>query len=84
MMWCIKAILSQFSHTNNASGSTDENADDDEIFRELESADGEDSDEPEVKEDANELDPSVEASDLRMVDEVAAEVEGDYALLSLT
>lgn len=84
MMQCAKAILSQFSHTNKAAGTADENADDDKIFKELESAEGEDSDEPEVEEDADKLDASVEASDARMVDQVAEEVEGDYALPSLT
>ena len=73
----MKAILSQFSHTNKAAETADENADDDKIFEELESAEGEDSDEPEVEgKMLTNLMPPVKASDARMVDQVAEEVEG--------
>jgi len=60
----------------------DKNADDDEILQGLEDAAGED-EEPE-EEDADEIDASVEASDAAIVDEVAAEVNADDSLPTLT
>ena len=61
----------------------DENADDDEILQGLEDAVGED-EEPEEEENADEIDASVEASDAAIVDKVAAEVNTDDSLPTLT
>jgi hypothetical protein len=84
--WChAKAILSQFSHTNKASSTTDENADDDEILHGLDDTEGEEGGEPAVdEEDGDEVDPLVEASDAAMIEEVAAKVNADSPLPPLT
>lgn len=63
----------------------EENSSDKAAFADLEDTTGEDDEEPELKlDDDDKLDPSVEASDNAMVDEVIAEIsEGDEVSIGL-
>jgi len=77
----MQAILSQFSQKNKATADRTEDAADEEAFKDLnDTVNEEDGEEAEADiEDADELEPSVEASDSAMVDQVAAELEEDSA-----
>ena len=80
-----KSILSQFSHKTKASKDTTEEAEDaaalDSLDDDLdEEATGNDEEEH-VEDD---IDPSVEASDAALVDEVAAETDGDLDVPTLS
>ena len=76
---CCQAILSQFSQKTKASSDSSENAEDDASFSALEDEDdhesGNNNDEQRDNkdEDRDDIDPSVEASDAAIIEEVAAE-----------
>ena len=74
-----QAILSQFSQKNKATGDLTEDAADEAVFQDLDDTTNEEEDEVAEAnaEDADELEPSVEASDNAMLDEVATELEED-------
>jgi hypothetical protein len=73
----LQAILSQFSQKNKATTDLTEDAADEEAFKDLDDTVNEEDGEAAKAdiEDADELEPSVEASDNAMVDQVATELE---------
>ena len=76
----MQAILSQFSQKNKATADLTEDTANEEAFKDLDDTVNEEEDGKEVEadiEDADELEPSIEASDNAMVDVVAAEVGED-------
>ena len=80
-----KSILSQFSHKTKASEDTMEEAEDaaalDSLDDDLDKDTTGNDEEEHIKDD---IDPSVEASDAALVDEVAAETDGDLDVSTLS
>jgi len=74
-----QAILSQFSQKNKATSDLTEDAADEAVFLDLDDTTNEEEDEVAEAnaEDADELEPSIEASDNAMLNEVATELEED-------